>query len=141
MAEKKVNGTTTVGDFTEAVKEINGLVRENYLNGVEFALSLWEENQKVLNAQMDKWLKFEKDYADSTKEVYERLPKEMTGFWNGRTETFNREVDRYVAFQKEYFSSVRSLSDKFTKDTVSLTQKNVERAFAFFDEYLGKFRV
>jgi hypothetical protein len=45
-----------------------------------------------------------------------------------------------MAWQKGYVDSVRSLSDKVAKDTLNFTQKNVERTFAFFDEYLSLFR-
>jgi hypothetical protein len=75
------------------------------------------------------------------REFYEKFPKEATVFWNGSTKTVNQEIDRYVALQKDYIDSVRSLSDKFAKDTLNLTQKNVERTFAFFDEYLDAFKV
>lgn len=138
MAEKKA--VEKVEDFTDVVKGLTGLVGENYLNGFEFTLSLWEENMKLLNAQLDKWVKAEKDYTDSAREVYEKFPREVASFWNGNAKVINQEIDRYVTLQKEYVDSVRSLSDRVAKDSLNFTQKNVERTFAFFDGYLRLFR-
>ena len=72
MAEKKE--THQVKDFTEPVKEFGGSVKENYLNGFDFALSLWEENVKALNNQVDYLLNAEKEYAKTVKEFSSKLP-------------------------------------------------------------------
>jgi molecular chaperone GrpE (heat shock protein) len=138
MAEKK---EATVRDFTDTVKEITGVVKESYLNGLELALSLWEENLRVLNSQLDKWLSLQQDYVKAGKEYYEKFPKEMVPFLNGNAKAVNEEVDRVMSFQKDYVDSVRSISDKFIKDTLSLTQKNVDRAFSIYDDFLNSFRV
>ena len=127
--------TQKVKDFTEAVKGITGLVKENYLNGVELALSLWEENQKVLNAQVDQWLNLQQEFIKVGRELYDKLPKEVAIFSKGDS------VDRFVTIQKEYVESARKVSDKFTKETHNLAQKNVEKGFSLIDDYIGLFRV
>ncbi len=132
--------TLKVRDLSETVRGITGLVKENYLNGVEFALSLWEENLKVLNTQVDHWLNVKKNYINSVRELYEKSPKEVVPFWNGNSKVINDEVDRLVVFQKDYTESVRSISDRFTKETLNLTKKNVEKALSLFDDYLNVFR-
>lgn len=136
MAEKK---ESKVKDFTGTVEGITGFVKENYFNGLEFTLSLWEENQKALNAQVDQWLNFQTDYVNAGREVYEKLPKEVKELWNGNA--VNDEIDPIIAFQKEYVESVRNISDKFSKETIILTQKNVDKAFSLFDEYFGLHKV
>jgi len=133
--------TQKVKDFTETVKGMTGLVKENYINGVEFALSLWEDNLKVLNAQVDQWLNLQNDYTNSVRELYERFPREAATLWDGNPKAINGQVDRLVAFQKDYVDSVRKVSDKFTKEALNLTQKNVEKAFSLIDDYIGLFRV
>ncbi len=133
--------TQKVKDFTETVKGMTGLVKENYINGVEFALSLWEENLKVFNAQIDQWLNLQNDYANGVRELYERFPREAATLWDGNPKAINGQVDRLVAFQKDYVESVRKVSDKFTKEALSLGQKNVEKAFSLIDDYIGLFRV
>ncbi|MBI4228145.1 MAG: hypothetical protein HY693_00340 [Deltaproteobacteria bacterium] len=139
MAEKKE--TQKSRDITNPVKELTGLVKESYLNGFEFAVSLWEENIKSLNTQVDYLINAEKDYAKSLKEFYSNLPKEVNPFGNGNSKVLEDGVDRVVAFQKEYINAVRSLSDKVTRETRDLTHKNVEKAFSLFDDYLNTFRV
>jgi hypothetical protein len=139
MAEKKE--TQRSKDVTNPVKELTGLVKESYLNGFEFAVSLWEENVKSLNSQVDYLINAEKDYVKSLKEFYSNLPKEVNPFGNGNSKALDDGVDRIVAFQKEYINAVRSMSDKLTRETRDLTHKNVEKAFSLFDDYLNSFRV
>src|SRR3989337_2608682 len=127
--------TQKVKDFTETVKGMTGLVKENYINGVEFALSLWEENQKVLNAQVDQWLNLQQEFIKAGREFSDKFPKELATFSNGNS------VDRLVTLQKDHFDSVRKVSDKFTKEALNLAQKNVEKAFSLIDDYIGLFRV
>jgi len=54
MAELKRH-ELKVGDITDIVKEATGLVKENYLVGLELTSSLWEKNlrEKVLNSKLD----------------------------------------------------------------------------------------
>ncbi len=140
MAEKaEKKEPIKVKDYSDVIKGITGLARENYENGFEFALSLWEENLKVLNTQVDQWLNIQQDYTKGVKEFYEKLPKEVAAFWDGKA--INTEVNRLTTLQKEYIGLVRNASDKFTKETLSLTRKNVERALSLFDEYLNLVKV
>jgi hypothetical protein len=136
MAEKaEKKDTLKVKDYPDVIKGITGLVKENYQNGFEFALSLWEENLKILNTQVDQWLNIHQDYTNTIKELYEKFPKDIPAFWDGKA--VNNEINRFVALQKEYIGLVRNASEKFTKETLNLTKKNVERALSLFDEYLS----
>jgi len=139
MAEKKES--TKVKDFTEPAKEFSGLVKENFLNGFDFTLSLWEENVKALNNQVDYWFNAEKDFLKTVRDFYSKFPKELNPSGNGNSKLLEEGTDRIVAFQKEYVEIVRSISDKLTKETKSLTQKNMEKAFSLLDDYLSTFRV
>jgi hypothetical protein len=139
MAEKK--DTQRPKDVTNSVKELTGLVKESYLSSFEFAVSLWEENVRSLNTQVDYLINAEKDYAKSLKEFYANLPKEVNPFGNGNSKALDDGVDRIVAFQKDYVNAVRSMSDKLTRETRDLTHKNVQKAFSLFDDYLSSFRV
>ena len=139
MVEKKE--TQRSKDVTNSVKELTGLVKESYLNGFEFAVSLWEENVKALNTQVDYVINAEKDYVKSLREFCSNLPKEVNPFGNGNSKALDEGVDRVVAFQKEYINAVRNMSDKLTRETRDLTHKNVEKAFSLFDDYLKSFSV
>ncbi len=140
MAEKKEG--PKVKEFAEIAKVITGLVKENYLNSVGVVLSFWEENLKVLNTQVEQWQSIQQDYINDGRELFEKFPKEIATPWNGSLQkVLNDTFDRFAAFQKNYFSSVRSVSaDKITKETLMLAQKNVEKAFSLFDDYLNLFR-
>ena len=96
---------------------------------------LWEENQKVLNAQVEQWLNLQQEFIKAGREFSDKFPKELATFSNGNS------VDRFVTIQKEYVESARKVSDKFTKETHNLAQKNVEKAFSLIDDYIGLFRV
>jgi len=134
-------GTLKVKDLTETVRGITGLVKEGYVSGIGVALSLWEENLKILNAQVEQLLNLHQDYIKAGREFYGKFPKEGAAPWNGNLQkTVNEGIDRFAAYQKDYVSSVRSVSDKFTMETLKLTQKNVEKAFSLFDDYLNLFR-
>lgn len=139
MVEKKE--TQRLKDLTNPAKELSGLVKESYLNGFEFAVSLWEENIKAINTQVDYLINAEKDYVKSLREFCSNLPKEVNPFGNGNSKALDEGVDRVVAFQKEYINAVRNMSDKFTRETRDLTHKNLEKAFSLFDDYFKSFSV
>ena len=131
----------TVKDFTDSVKEITGLVKESYLNGVRLSLSLWEDNLKVLNAQVDQWFNVQQNYTNGIRKFYERFPKEVEALLDGNSIAMNGQINRIAAFQKDYVESARKVSDKFTKGTLNLAQKNAEKAVSLIDGYISLFRV
>ncbi|MFQ5788628.1 MAG: hypothetical protein ACE5H1_11690 [Thermodesulfobacteriota bacterium] len=139
MAEKKE--PKRVKDFTDPVKDLSGLVKENYLNGFDFTVSLWEENVKAINSQVDYLLNAEKEYAKTVKQVYSKLPTELSPVGNGNSKLVEEGFDRLISLQKEYVDTVKNISDKLTKETKSLTHKNVEKAFSLFDDYIEAFTI
>ncbi len=138
MAERKEKEEVKVADFTEVFKDLSGLVKDNYLSNLKIALSIWEENQKFANAQIDYFLATQKEYADQIKAASERfLPKEVFSFWNtSYSKVFNGNFDRLSEIQREYINLARSASERFTKEAINLTQKTAEKAFSVFEEYL-----
>lgn len=133
--------TLKVKDFADMVKGITGLVRENYLNGFELALSLWGENLRILNTQIEQWQNLQQDYINAVKEFYERFPKEWATLWEENSKAINRQFDHFVAFQKNYVDLIRDIPDRFTRETLNLTQKNTETALSIFNDYFNLFRV
>jgi len=134
MAEKKKEVEAKVEDFSEIVKGLSGLVKDNYLSGLEFTLSLWEENQKFVNAQIEQFFKVQKGYTDQLQSAFEKLPKEFPNFYS------NGNLERLTSAQREYVNLVRNVSDKLTKDLLNLTHKAAEKAFAAFEEHLNLFK-
>ncbi|MGQ0793550.1 MAG: hypothetical protein ACT4NX_05610 [Deltaproteobacteria bacterium] len=119
-----------VEDVTEFFKDLSGLVKENYLLTLDAYLSVWEENQKFANAQLEQFYSFQREYAEQVKTNFEKLPKQVSEVYT------NSGVDRIAAAQKEYVNLVKSVSDKFTKSSLALSQKLAEKAFSAFDEQL-----
>lgn len=107
----------------------------DYSNGFEFALSLWKENLKVLNVQLNEWLNLGQNYTNAVREFYEDLPKATTPWRDSKV--IKGQFDRFVAFQRNYIGMVRDFSDKFMKETINLSQRNAEKAFSFLDSYFS----
>jgi predicted nucleic acid-binding Zn-ribbon protein len=140
MAERKEKEEVKVADFTEVFKDLSGLVKDNYLSNLKIALSIWEENQKFANAQIDHFLATQKEYAEQIKAASERfLPKEVFGFWDSSYKAFEGNFNRIIGAQRDYINLVKNVSERLAKNTLSLTQKTAERAFLGFDEYLKFF--
>ena len=78
MATSK--NTYDVKDFTEPVKELSKLVKETYLNTLDFSISVAEENKKAFNKQLDYVIEAEKEYIGTMKDFYGSLPKEEYPF-------------------------------------------------------------
>ncbi len=108
---------------------------DNYLNGVKFSISMWEDYSKVFNSQVDHLLNLQQEYIKAGKGFYEKFPAPTP--WNGIPSALDNLVDSSVDSQKDYVESVRSASDKFAKETLKLTQKNVKEAFSLFDYYIN----
>lgn len=138
MAERKEKEEVKVADFTEVLKGLNGLVKENYLSNLKIALSLLEENQKFANAQIDQFLATQKEYTEQIKAATEKfLPKEVVSFWNSSySRVFDGNLERLAEVQREYINLARGASERFTKEAIHLTQKTAEKAFSVFEEYL-----
>ncbi|MER3445908.1 MAG: hypothetical protein C4291_03300 [Candidatus Dadabacteria bacterium] len=138
MAERKEKEEAKVADFTEVFKGLSGLVKDNYLSNLKIVLSIWEENQRLANAQIDHFLTTQKEYAEQLKAASERfLPKEVVSFWNGGySKVLYGNFDRLAEIQREYINLARSTSERFTKEAINLSQKTAEKTFSVFEEYL-----
>jgi hypothetical protein len=123
-------------DEDSVVEETTGFVRENYIKSFKLPISLWEDNLKFLNTQVEQWLSFQQDYINSVIEFYDKFPG-----WNGNSKNTDSYFKYPLALQKSYIDSVRSTLDGFTKKNLDLIQKNIEKASSLFDSYFNLFRV
>jgi|SRR6266852_4204217 len=132
-----IRASKVAKDFTEVVvDETTGFVRENYIKSFKLPISLWEDNLKFLNTQIEQWLSFQQDYINSVTEFYGKVPR-----WNGNSKNPDNYFKYPLALQKSYIDSVRATLDSFTKQNLELIQKNIEKASSLFDSYLNLFRV
>src|ERR1700757_1776559 len=135
----KIGAPKVAKDFTDedsAVEETTGFVRENYIKSFKLPISLWEENLKFLNTQVEQWLNFQQDYISAVIEFYDKFPG-----WNGNSKNTDSYFKYPLALQKSYIDSVKSTLDDFTKQNLNLIQKNIEKASSLFESYLNLFRV
>ncbi len=132
MSEKKKE--VKVEEFSEFFKGISGLAKENYLSSIDVALSLWEENQKLVNAQIEQFFTVQKGYTEQIKSTFDKFSKDVPGF------QLNGNLDRITSAQRDYINLVKNASDKVTKGWLNLTQKATEKAFSAFEENLNLFK-
>ncbi len=118
------------------VDETAEFIRENYIKSFKLPISLWEENLRFLNTQIEQWLSFQRDYIDAVIEFYEKFPG-----WNGNVKDTDSYFKYPLALQKSYIDSVKSTLDDFTKKNLDLIQKNIEKASSLFDSYFNIFGV
>ncbi len=124
-----------VKDFTDEEEQTAKFVRENYIKSFKLPISLWEDNLKFLNTQIEQWLSFQQDYINSVREFYDEFPG-----WNGNSKNTGSYFKYPLALQKSYLDSVKSTLDGLTKQNLELIQKNIEKASSLFDSYLDLFR-
>lgn len=133
-AKAKVEGSKKVeGSSKEVIQDLNGLVKENYLIGLDSAHSLIEENKRLMDAQIDQFRKLQNDYAEQIKSVFDNMPKEYSGIGIGE------KLDRLIEFQNNLYSTFKKISDNYSKEMLDLSQKSAERAFSALDKYVSSF--
>jgi hypothetical protein len=147
MAETTKKVASKVKDVTEPAKEFSGLVKENYLNGLDFTFSLFEQNMKVLNSQVDHYFDLEKEFVTNLSEFYKDFPTELPFTkdlpfakdlpLDGGIKKVAEQLERYTSYRKEQVASARSITSKFAKDAHSMAQENVEKVFSYWTDYFN----
>ncbi len=138
MATSK--NTYDVKDFTEPVKELSKLVKDTYLNTLDFSISVAEENKKVFNKQLDYVIEAEKEYIGTMKDFYGSLPKEEYPFAKIDSRAFEEGLERVFEFQKNLVDSFKGISDNVAAESREFAKKNMLKAFSMFDEALDSIK-
>lgn len=143
MSETTKKAASKVKELTEPVKEFSGLVKENYLNGLDFTFSLLEQNMKVFGAQADHMFDLEKEFVTNLSGLYKDFPKDLPFVkdlpFDGSVKKVSEQLERYLAYRKEQMQTVKTMSEKFTKDARTMAQENVEKAFSLIGDYFSHF--
>lgn len=143
MSETTKKAASKVKEFAEPVKEFSGLVKENYLNGLEFTLSLFEQNLKALSTQADHMFDLEKEFVTNVSGFYKDFPKDLPFVkdlpYDGSVKKISEQLDRYITYRKEQLQTAKNMSEKFAKDARTMAQENIERTFSLFGEYFNLF--
>lgn len=122
-AKEKSLEVIKVRDYIDIATELTGLVRENYLMGFQFGLSLWEANLKVINKQIEQWMVVQESYAARIRELIGRLPNEAVTFWGGNPKLVNNYLEGILSLEKDYASVVMNTSDRFMKEALTIMKK------------------
>jgi hypothetical protein len=119
-----------VQDYTDMARGLTGLVKENYLLGFQFGLSLWEENLKTINNQIDKWAAIQESYATLMRELLEKIPAGAVSSRSGNPKFASDYVEKLVALQRDYSRVVMNTSDRFVKEAHKLMKNVIDMAFS-----------
>jgi len=130
-----------VKDFTEPVKELSRLVKETYLNTIEFSHSITEENKKMFQKQLDYALEAEKEYVSTVKDLFDKLPKEEMPFAKIDGKAFDDGWVKALEYSKHVVDSLKNMSDNMTAGSHDMAKKNVIKAFSIFDEALDSLKI
>jgi hypothetical protein len=100
MAEKKKE--VKVEDLSEVLKDISGLVKENYLLSLKIALSIWEESQEFANAQLERYLNGNLDRLVSAQRNYINLIRTVSDEFTKDTLSLAQKITEkaFSAFEK-----------------------------------------
>jgi hypothetical protein len=139
MAAK--NKVLNTEEFTSSFKEFSKLMKETYLNTLDFSLSVAEENKKAINGQLDYIIGAEKEYVKSVKDFYTEASVKDLPFGKIDTKAFEDGVDRLIDYQKNAFDSVKGISDNVTAEGYGIAKKNLEKGFSLFDEALDSIKI
>ena len=132
-AKVKAVGGKKVEVSKDVFHDLNGLVKENYLIGLDSAHSLLEENKRLMDAQIEQLRKIQTDYTEHLKSTFDKLPKEYSDLG------IVAKLDRLIEFQNNFYSAFKKISDNYSKEMLDISQKSAERAFTAFDKYVGSF--
>lgn len=136
MAQRRKTATkkeAKVKHTKEIFSGLSGIVRDNYLIGLDTAHSVLEENKRFVDAQFEQLNKIQREYTTHMKNFSGKLPKEYSDFG------FAERLDRMIEFQNNYLSIIKKVSDNYTKEILDLNQKSAERAFSAIDRYVSNF--
>ncbi len=134
--QKEAKAEVKAKDFTDLVKNLSEVVRESQMAGHNLVSSLWEENLKALNTQVEYLTSVREDYIRQVREFSEKFPREVVSFREDSSRTLNAYIEREVNFQHSYVESVRKSYDRFARDVFALNQKSLDRGFSLFADYL-----
>ena len=119
------------GNSGEALKEISGVVRENYLIGLDAAHSLVEENKRFVDSQLDYINRLQKEYTAQVRSAIDAISGEYGG-WD-----IGGGIDLLLELQNSCLTAIKKTSDNYTKEFLDLNEKSAERAFSAMDRFVS----
>ncbi|GEM_PF-2358661 len=91
-----------VGDYVGMTRELTGLVKENYITGLQLFFSICEENLRIINRQAEELGRLQGESAKLIRESLERFPTEVVNFWNSHSRFIDSHAERIIAFHRDF---------------------------------------
>ena len=135
MPQKKRNDKKAK-EIRDPVKSQYGLVRDNYMKWLELTESMWLENLKAFEAQMDVWLSLQKGYLDFVKMISKSKPDPGVNIMDSSYNPFVAQMDYLTSLQKDIIDLKKRKAQKLTKGMIDLHKRNIEKTLSSFDKYL-----
>jgi hypothetical protein len=121
-------------------QELSKFYRESFIDGVDIASSIWDENSKAIEKQVTWWTTIDKDHTKALDEFCGKIADEMMHYnpwWDGNLKKSYKSWTQYSDTGKGYFNHLRTLSDILAKAQFRMAGKNTELGFAILDQYLN----
>ena len=113
---------------------ISAQIKEGYLLGLDVSLSIFEENQKVIEKQFEQYYTIQKSCVDkigmTINHLFPRVSKRR----------FNINIVKFLDIQSNYLNSVRRVYDKFALEMIDLAQKTVEDSSVEICKHTGNLK-
>jgi hypothetical protein len=142
MQEEKETENETVEtqgtrDFTKQIKEFEGIAKETFRMGMDFNISLFEINLKVLRHIADQWHWAEEACMESIKDSCNKVPTISAPFENANSKPLEKGIDQFIAFRNDYVNAVREISDEAAEESISIAKNFVNKASSAFEVYIN----
>lgn len=135
MANKKRKDMKVKG-LKDPVKSQYGLLKENYMRWLELTESIWLENLKAFEAQMDVWLSLQKGYLDFIKIISKANPDPGVNIMDRSYNPFIAQIDYLASLQRDIIELKKRKAGKLTKGMINLHKRNIQKTLSSFDKYL-----
>jgi hypothetical protein len=95
----------------------------------------------MFQKQLDYALEAEKEYVNSVKDLFDKLPKEEMPFAKIDGKAFDDGWVKALEYSKHVVDSLKNMSDNMTASSHDMAKKNVIKAFSIFDEALDSLKI
>ncbi len=92
-------------EILDITREFMRMARENWINGFQLCLSIWEESLKIPRNQIEQLISVQEEYATFIKEVSKRLPTKIVSLWSDNLKSVSASLERILFILKEFLKA------------------------------------
>lgn len=135
--ENEATQTQGADGFTKQIREFEGIVKGIFQTGMDFNISVFEINLKVLRQMADQWHSAEEACMASIKESCNKIPTISVPLENENSKSVEKGIDQLIGLRNDYFNAVREISDEAAEESISIAKKFVSKASSAFETYIN----